>query len=116
MARMEAMGRIKAATAILGKMAKGSLPHDAEKAEEARLELIRTAGNIPMRFEVRASDPKSEALPVIWENWEDFTARAGEMARAAKALDATTEATIRAGMGKLAASCAGCHKVYRVEK
>ena len=115
-ARMELMGQVKDATGVLGGMAKGEMAFDEAKATAARAALIEHAAAIPAAFEAKEMDPKSTALPAIWENWDDFVIQAGALGTAAEALDTSAQEWLGAGMGGLGGSCAGCHKVYRVKK
>lgn len=115
-ARMDLMGEVKEATAVLGAMAKGARPHDAAAADAARQALAGAAAQIGPAFAAPATDPKSEALPAIWEDWDTFTASAVQMQRAAEAMDASTLEGLRAGMGPLAGSCRSCHEDFRAAK
>ncbi len=115
-ARMELMGKVKDATGTLGGMAKGEMAFDEVKATAAKDALVEHAAAIPAAFEARETDPKSTALPAIWENWNDFVLKAGAMEKAAGELDTSAQEWLGAGMGSLGGSCAGCHKIYRVKK
>lgn len=115
-ARMMLMGQIKDATAILGGMAKGKIAHDAAQAAMARAALIAHSGEIAAAFEAADSDPKSEALPAIWNNWQDFRQKADAMTAAAEAMGTGSPTDIGTGMAALGRSCGGCHKLYRIEK
>ncbi len=115
-ARMDLMGEIGAATGVLGKMAQGKSAFDAEAAADARVTLIKSGNAIVSAFQVQATDPKTEALPAIWENWDDFVAKAGVLEDAARAMDAGSLDGVRAGMGAIGQSCGGCHEGYRVKK
>ncbi len=116
MARMDAMSAVGKAAKTLGEMAKGEAPLHQAKARMARDTLSLGAGKIPALFESPATDPKSEALPLIWENWEDFTARAQAMQAAALELDFTTRNNLSKSMKTLGATCGGCHERYRMDK
>lgn len=115
-ARMDMMGDIKEATGVLGGMAKGSLPFDAVQADTARSVLEDHAAKIPGMFEDKADDPKSEALPTIWTDWEGFVADAEQMEAAARTMDTSSLDSVRAGLGAIGKSCSACHKAYRIEK
>jgi len=115
-ARMMVMDGVKNATGALGAMAKGEMEFDADKAAEARQALIDHAAEIPAAFEAQEMDPKSTALPAIWENWADFEEKAKALGAAAEELDTSAVEWVQAGMGDLGGTCAGCHKVYRVKK
>lgn len=80
------------------------------------------AADIPALFPegtgVGVSD--SEALPLIWEDWDGFVAKAqtadtqvAAMISAAQGGDADA---IRAQFPALGGSCGGCHETYRVKK
>jgi len=114
-ARMEGMGTIADNTKILGGMAKGALPFDAAQAQGAARALMAEAVRIPALFEAAESDPKSEALPGIWTNWDDFSAKARGMEAAARAMDGIeTLKALQGAMPALGQSCKACHKDYRI--
>lgn len=116
MARMMAMGEIAKATKTLGDMARGVTPLHQAKARMARDTIVTKADKLPVLFETNASDPKSEALPLIWDNWADFTARTETMKQAAIGLEFTDKATLSASLRALGSTCGGCHKRYRIDK
>jgi cytochrome c556 len=114
MARMEGMSRIAEATKQIGMIVKGQAPFETGSIDAASAVLIEEAHAIPALFADRAQDPKSEALPAIWENWEDFSAKSAEGAAAAKALaDASTPEELRVAFTSLGQSCKACHALYR---
>lgn len=113
MARMQGMEQIGAASKTLGNMARGRLAYDADAAAAAKAALTLHAGEIAGLFEENASDPKSEALPVIWEDFADFTAKADALTQAAEALDISSADSIGAGMRAIGGSCRSCHSTYR---
>lgn len=116
MARMNLMTEIKEVMAVLGEMAKGKTPFDAQQANRASAALASHAAKMPALFETPASDPKSEARPDIWLDWPDFVAKASDMEKAATGLDTQSLDRLRAGIGALGGSCSACHKIYRIEK
>lgn len=113
MARMDGMAAIGAATKTLGDMAKGTTTLHQAKARMARDTIVNQAGKIPALFQAEAQDPKSEALPNIWTDWADFTAKGDALKAAAQGLDFTDQAALAASMRALGGSCAACHKLYR---
>lgn len=113
--RMELMGTIRSSFATLGGMAQGKVDFDADKAAEAQSALVEASAKIPTAFEANEADPESEALPEIWENWDDFVAHATKLEDAAAALDASSLETVKAGVGPIGASCGGCHQSYRMK-
>lgn len=115
-ARMSLMGEVKEAMGVIGGMAKGNKPFDATLAATAKEDLVRAAQQIPAAFEVPASDPKSEALPEIWSDWDGFAAKAVAMEAAVAAVDTSSLEGLRGGLAGVGKSCGGCHKTYRMEK
>jgi len=115
-ARMEVMGQIKDATSVIGNMAKGSIAFDSEKAGAAKSILLKTAKDIPLKFETHETDPKSEALPEIWQRWDDFVAMSDDMVKVVETIDVSNAQTLKASMGALGQSCGRCHKAYRLKK
>ncbi len=116
MARMMAMESIGDAFKTLVSMAKNETPLHQAKARMARDTIVTHSGKITALFEDPADDPKSEALPEIWANWEDFSARAEKLTTAAKALDFKDRATLADTLGAVGGACRACHKPYREKK
>ncbi|MEM9579931.1 MAG: cytochrome c [Pseudomonadota bacterium] len=113
MARMNAMTSAKDALNTLGNMAKGEIAFDPGKAEKARKDLARIGGETINLFAKPAQDPKSEALPLIWVSYPDFTQRALNMNAAFNKLDVSSLATLRAGLPEAGATCLSCHQSFR---
>ncbi|WP_299923780.1 cytochrome c [uncultured Pelagimonas sp.] len=115
MARMEAMKSIGDAMKVMGTMAKGKTDFNAATARAAAADVARFAAQTPALFKAPEDDPKTEALPAIWERFEDFTTKAQETERLAHGLAQTveTKADLDAGLMLLGASCKACHKEYR---
>ncbi len=116
MARMMAMDRIGAAFKTLVSMAKQEVPLHQAKARMARDTIVTQSGKIAPLFESQATDPKSEALPAIWDNWADFSARADKLAETAKGLDFKDRAALVSTLGAVGSTCKSCHKQYREKK
>lgn len=100
-------------TKVLGDMAGGKTAFDATAAEAARAALAAAAAQIPAKFEPQATDPETKAKPEIWTNWSDFVAKAKALETAAAALDASSLATVQAGMAAIGGACTECHKANR---
>lgn len=111
-ARMELMKTVGAQTKILGTVARGTF--DAAAVSAAAAALHEAAIKTPAAFEANETNAESEALPKIWENYADFTAKA-EMLQAAAvlAMNATDSASLGAAMGAIGESCKACHSDYR---
>ena len=112
--RMDVMKEIKGAMGVLGSMAKGAIAFDAAAAGAAQKTLIEQSGMVATTFEANETDPKSEALPAIWENWDTFVEMADDLTFAAEGLDTTSLDGMRGGLGNIGASCGACHKKFRM--
>ena len=113
-ARMMAMSQIGGASKILGNMARGRADYDAAAARAAAQTMADQAALVPALFEAQEDDPESEALPAIWDNFADFTAKAQALEAAAEAAaQTTTLAALQAAMADVGGSCRSCHKPYR---
>lgn len=114
-ARMQLMTEIGASTKILGEMAKRTRAFDAAEANAAAARLATLATQIPAAFQTRADDPKSEARPVIWQDFDGFTADAQAMQTAASAASGSIEelADLRMALAGIGKSCGACHEDYR---
>ena len=112
--RMDVMKEIKGAMGVLGGMAKGAIAFDATAAGAAQNTLIKQSGMVAATFEANETDPKSEALPSIWENWDTFVEMADDLTFAAEGLDATSLDGVRGGLGNIGGSCGACHKKFRM--
>ena len=112
--RMDVMKEIKGAMGVLGSMAKGAIAFDAAAAGAAQNTLIEQSGMVATTFEANETDPKSEALPAIWENWDTFVEMADDLTFAAEGLDTTSLDGMRGGLGNIGASCGACHKKFRM--
>ncbi|SFQ75747.1 c-type cytochrome [Donghicola eburneus] len=115
MARMEVMKAIGDQVKVIGTMAKGERAFDADAANAALAELAVHSAQIAPLFETPAQDPKSEALPIIWEQWDDFAALAMDTEQTASALAGTitTEVDLRPALGRIGGTCKACHSTYR---
>lgn len=115
MARMVVMSSISDQMKLIGAMAKGETDFDPAVAQSALIEIAAQSAQIPSMFETRADDPKSEALPAIWEQFETFTARARDAEATAERLAGRVmaEADLGPALGELGATCKACHSLYR---
>ena len=115
MARMNGMTNIAAEVKVLGDMAKGLAPFDQAAARAAAASIARHAAETSKLFQPREDDPKSEALPVIWENFDDFTAKSLELETIALGLSTSIDSTddLRPALQQLGANCSACHEIYR---
>ncbi|WP_108395815.1 c-type cytochrome [Devosia submarina] len=87
------------------------------EAVAAMQTLLDNYTNIPALFPEDSAVGDSKALPVIWENWEEFTAIVESGRSAAEAGLAAAEAGDAAAYGEavkaIGATCGQCHQQFR---
>ncbi|MGR3452600.1 c-type cytochrome [Pseudooceanicola sp.] len=115
MNRMMGMSEMARQVKLLGSMAKGETAFDAAAGNKALEKISEEASDIPSLFETRATDPNSEALPVIWETFDRFTGHAQELERVSGALAGTLEARadLAPAMKQVGRACGACHSNFR---
>ncbi len=113
--RMDAMSAIGVQMKVLGDMAKGKTTFDANAAQLAASGIADHAAKVPALFEAPETDPKSEALPAIWDNFGDFTRISADLEAAATqaASSMATAGDLAQAMATIGATCSACHKSYR---
>ncbi|MCV2890592.1 c-type cytochrome [Ruegeria aquimaris] len=114
-ARMHAMMQIADNTKILGAMAKGQTPFDADEARAAAAAIAAHAASVPTLFMDEEHDPKSEALPAIWQEFDTFGQRseALTLAAAEAAVSIETEADLKPALARIGSTCKSCHQDFR---
>ncbi len=110
--RMEAMKQIGDQMKVLGSMAKGQVAFDAGAAQAAVDAIAAQAAQVPDLFREPVTDPKSEALPSIWESYGDFTLKAEALQVAANA-QISAERDLAPTVAALGAACKACHSHYK---
>jgi cytochrome c556 len=111
-ADMKAMGKsLKAIKGIID--ANGSAADVVAPANK----IAEVAGLIPSLFPKGSDQGETEALPVIWEKWDEFTKHADSLKTEATLLASAGQsgdlATVRAQFDKTAKECGACHKDFR---
>lgn len=112
-ARMDGMATLGEHSKTLGGMVKGTTPFDAGKARATLTAMGEEAKNIAPLFTPPATDPKSEARPAIWTEWEAFQASAANMEQTIRAAEIDTPAALNQSLRAIGAACSSCHKSYR---
>lgn len=114
-ARQEAMGLVGSNVKKIALMVKGDVDFDAAAAQAAFAKIAEKAEMVPALFETKSnSDPEAEAKDAIWENWDDFTAKAGALQMAAEAgMGVDSPEALAAAMGPLSETCKACHSTYK---
>lgn len=119
--RMDMMGEIGKGMKVIGEMIKGNAEFDPQNAKAAALEIYGHASHMPDMFPEGSTEKPSEALPAIWENWEEFVAISDKMKVDAKQLaelsgNAVSVDEIKAQFGLVGKSCGSCHEKFRLKK
>ncbi|MDP1756580.1 MAG: cytochrome c [Pseudohongiella sp.] len=103
-------------------MARNTVEFDAAIAERNALRVAALAPMIADLFVVndtRNFPVTTEALPIIWDNMDDFRAKASALEEAAKTFAAVAAGGDRAAtIGAIRAfgsTCGNCHREYRVD-
>ena len=114
-ARMHAMMQIADNTKILGAMAKGEAAFDADPARAAAAAIAAHAASVPTLFMAEEHDPKSEALPAIWQDFDTFGQRSEALTLAAAEAAGTieTEADLKPALARIGGTCKSCHQDFR---
>jgi cytochrome c556 len=113
MKRMKLMSSMAENTKILGQMMKKQIPFDDEIAMSSMKKIEELSEATPMAFKINASDPKSEAKPLIWEEFVAFTELANQLTDDLATSTIKTYDDLRPVLMKTAGSCKACHTRYR---
>lgn len=119
--RMDLMSDIGEQMKTIGQMVKGKTKFDGQKISAAAKRLAEHSNRIPDLFPGGSNGHPSEALPIIWSDWEDFVEMSHRLHDRAKELSEVTKtATETAAIIKpflaLGKTCTGCHQKFRQEK
>ena len=94
-------------------MAKGELAFDAAEAQAAADAIAAGAAEIPAVFEAKETDPASETLPVVWQQFGDFAGKAEALEAAARAASISGKADLPGALRAIGGTCRDCHEAYR---
>lgn len=114
-ARQEVMGLIGSNIKKIAPMAQQKVDFDAAAAQAAFAVIAEKAAMIPQVFETRSNhDPEAEAKDALWDNWDDFLTKAGNLKAAAEAgKNIDSLEALQAAMGPLGGACKACHTAYK---
>ncbi len=115
---MEGIG--KQAEAINNALKAGATGGHVATIETAAKAMAADAKKIPALFPPGSTDPKSRALPAIWENWKTFEEGADSLEKSANAL-ATSAASgdtkdLKEKARQVFSTCKSCHDQFRKPK
>ena len=113
--RMMLMKKLADNTKIIGHMLKGKTSFDANEAKLALERLSSLSLKTPKVFEVSATDPKSEAKPTIWDEFDEFTKLSEDLASTSKVLAGSVETieNLQPALKRISSGCKACHSRYR---
>ncbi|MCA1441569.1 cytochrome c [Ensifer sp. IC4062] len=118
--RQQLMKKVGQAAGALNGIAKGEKPYDAEIVKASLTTISETVKIFPSHFPAGSeTGSETEASPKIWENMEDFKAKAAKLGTDASALLAqlpADKAGVGAALGILGKDCSSCHETYRLKK
>lgn len=119
--RMDAMSEMGDAMGVMADMVKAKRPFDVQDIKTSISSLDQHSRMMlelfPNTDESRLG-MKTEALPVIWDEWERFVALSKQLEERIEAFRAITETgideqTLRFEFKKTARACSGCHDDFR---
>ena len=119
--RMDMMKGMGDAMKAMGPMFKGEAPFDAAVVAEKAAHLAEHAKKIPEMTPEGSMDHPSEALPIIWEDWDGYVESAEKLAKEGAALqeiasNGADEAAAREKFLAVSKTCGGCHDKFRKPK
>ena len=112
--RSKLMQNIRLEFSVLARMSREKIEFDENLAESARLNLLKLAASTPAIFEDDDLPINSEALPAIWENWDDFVSKSEDLEFVLEGVDTSTLIDLRGSLGNVGATCGSCHQKYRM--
>ena len=117
--RMDLMKQQQKDMKLIGEMAKGKQPFDSAKAADAARDISLTAQKIRELFPQGSEGHPSDALPLIWQEWDRFTNSAKDLGSAADTLASSLEGknqNWKAAFQKVTDACKSCHEDFRAKK
>ena len=113
--RMMLMKEMANNTKAIGQMLKGKTPFDANEAKLALERLSSLSLETPKVFKINASDPKSEARPAIWDEFDEFTRLSKDLAETSLVLAGSINSIedLRPALKGVSSGCKACHRQYR---
>lgn len=119
--RMELMKSIADQMKTIGKMIKGEENFDAQQVAKAAEMIVSHSEQVPEMFPEGSNEAPSEALPVIWQDWETFLQLSADMKQHASDLLSAAEnavdvSGIRPQFAAVGKTCSACHEDFRATK
>ena len=117
--REAAMKKIGGAMGGLVAIAKGQKPYDADTVKTLLTTISETIKVFPDYFPKGSENDDKAASPKIWENMDDFKARAAKLSADTETVLAQLPADaagVGAALNAVGGNCGGCHQLYRIKK
>ena len=113
--RMMLMKEMAGNTKIIGQMLKGKTSFDTIQVKLALERLSALSLETPKVFTINATDPKSEATPNIWDEFDEFTKLSKDLAETSIVLANSVEnpEDLRPALKRISSGCKACHSRYR---
>lgn len=115
--RQRLMTGMRAGMASIGDILKYKMPYSSDHFVIHAKNIGAYSELIPDAFKKELTAGATDAKPEIWENWDDFVAKAQalgeESAKLAAAAEAGDTAALMPQVKALGDACRGCHNVYR---
>ena len=113
--RMMVMKEMAGNTKIIGQMLKGKTSFDSNQVKLALERLSALSFETPKVFTINATDPKSEAMPNIWDEFDEFTKLSKDLAETSIVLANSVEnpEDLRPALKRISSGCKACHRRYR---
>lgn len=100
-------------------MVRGERPYDAADFRKRAARVSFLSHQLDEAYPEGSGGEHTDALPAIWEDWADFSAKLEDFQREAQALrlaaEGGGEAAVKAQLQKVAGTCKGCHEKYRAD-
>ena len=119
--RMELMKGMGDAMKVMAAMFKQQAPYQADVVAEKAALLAEDAPKIPDLTPEGSNEKPSEALPIIWEDWDTFVEQTNrlevESSKLAEiASNGGDEREVKIQFVKVSKSCGACHERFRKPK
>ena len=117
--RMDLLTQQQKNIKLIGEMAKGKRPFDSAKAADAARDISLTAQKIRELFPEGSDGHPTDALPLIWQEWDRFTSSAKDLGSAADTLASSLEGNKqnwKAAFQKVTDACKSCHEDFRAKE